>query len=307
MLNNKRGVQSLRSWRCSQSLIPSSEQGQRHTVAEIGEFQGEHQDTSYPQWWYLPEYLQTQLSLHPGVRPWQLSTTCQVQGGIHIQDQVSLAHPTRCEEMSSDGSWSEHISIIVRRASLLSGWIFSVFRDRSPEVMLQLFKSLVRPILEYCCLVWDPTKPGDIKAIENVQRCFTRRLDGMQNLDYWARLKVLNLMSLQRRRQRYMLIHVWKTIHGFVPDSANLVFHGCGRLGMRLKPPPFPYWAETRRANQYHSSFGPRAARLWNMLPAAVNSCGSLGRFKSSLGNYLTGFNDRPPVSSQRLSVTSKV
>ena len=198
--------------------------------------------------------------------------------------------------MSSDGSWSEHIAIIVRRASLLSGWIFSVFRDRSPEVMLQLFKSLVRPILEYCCLVWDPTKPGDIKAIENVQRCFTRRLDGMQNLDYWARLKVLNLMSLQRRRQRYMLIHVWKTIHGFVPDSANLVFHGCGRLGMRLKPPPFPYWAETRRANQYHSSFGPRAARLWNMLPAAVNSCGSLGQFKSSLGNYLTGFYDRPPV-----------
>ena len=199
-------------------------------------------------------------------------------------------------QMSSDGSWSKHIATIVRRASLLSGWIFSVFRDRSPEVMLQLFKSLVRPILEYCCLVWDPSKSGDIKSIENVQRCFTRRLDGMQNLDYWERLKVLNLMSLQRRRQRYMLIHVWKTIHGFVPNSANLVFQHSARLGMRLVPPVFPYRAETWRANQYHSSFGPRAAHLWNRLPAAVNSCGSLGQFKSSLGNYLTGFYDRPPV-----------
>eukprot|EP00116_Pleurobrachia_bachei_P002780 sb/3463042/ len=103
-------------------------------------------------------------------------------------------------------------------------------------------------------------------------------------------------MSLQRRRQRYMLIHVWKTIHGFVPNSANLVFQHSGRLGMRLVPPVFPYRAETWRANQYHSSFGPSAAHLWNRLPATVNSCGSLGQFKSSLGNYLTGFYDRPPV-----------
>ena len=93
-----------------------------------------------------------------------------------------------------------------RKASLLSGWIFSVFRDRSPEVMLQLFKALVRPILEYCCLVWNPSKTGDIQAIENVQRCFTRRLDGMQGLDYWGRFKSLKLMSLQRRRQRYTLM-----------------------------------------------------------------------------------------------------
>ena len=175
-------------------------------------------------------------------------------------------------------------------------FLFSVFRDRSPEVMLQLFKSLVRPILEYCCLVWNPAKAGDIKSIENVQRCFTRRLDGLRNHDYWERLKILDLMSLQRRRQRYMLIHVWKTIHGFVPNSANLVFQHRARLGMRLVPPAFPYRAETWRANQFHSSFGPRAAHLWNRLPAAVNSCESLGQFKSSLGNYLADFHDRPPV-----------
>ena len=103
-------------------------------------------------------------------------------------------------------------------------------------------------------------------------------------------------MSLQRRRQRYMLIHVWKTIQGFVPNSAKLVIQQHARLGMRIVPPPYPYRAETRRANQFHCSFGPRAAHLWNTLPAAVNSCVSLNQFKSSLGNYLTGFHDRPPV-----------
>ena len=199
-------------------------------------------------------------------------------------------------QMSSDGSWTRHISIIVRKASLLSGWIFSVFRDRSPEIMLQLFKSLVRPILEYCCLVWNPSKASDIKAIENVQRCFTRRLDGMQGHDYWGRLKLLNLMSLQRRRQRYMLIHVWKTIQGIVPNSANLVVQQHARLGVRIVPPPYPYRAESLRANQFHCSFGPRAAHLWNRLPAAVNLCATLGQLKSSLGKFLEGFHDRPPV-----------
>ena len=198
--------------------------------------------------------------------------------------------------LSADGSWSRHISGVVRRASLLSGWVFSVFSDRSPEVMLQLYKTMVRPILEYCCLVWCPSGVGDIRAIENVQRCFTRRLDGMKGLDYWARLRELSLMSLQRRRQRYLLIHVWKTYHELVPNSADLVFQLNPRLGVKIVPPPFPYWANPKRANQFYLSFGCRAARLWNQLPASVNSCVSLSGFKSELGKFLDTIDDCPPT-----------
>eukprot|EP00116_Pleurobrachia_bachei_P017277 sb/3477539/ len=51
----------------------------------------------------------------------------------------------------------------------------------------------------------------------------------------------LHLTLFQRRRQRYMLIHVWKTIQGFVPNSANLVIQQHARLGTRIVPPPYPY------------------------------------------------------------------
>ena len=97
---------------------------------------------------------------------------------------------------------------------MISGWIFCAFKSRSPEVLLTLYKALVRPILEYCCLVWYPTKIGDIQVVENVQRAFTRKIQGMKNLDYWQRLEALDLISLQRRRQRYELIHVWKITRG---------------------------------------------------------------------------------------------
>ena len=200
---------------------------------------------------------------------------------------------------SRNGPFSTHIALIVRRASLLAGWVFSVFRDRSPSVMLTLYKALIRPILEYCCLVWSPSSPGEIQAIENVQRCFTRRVSGMEGADYWERLRRLNLMSLQRRRQRYALIHVWKTYHNLVPDSTGMRkdFDNTGRLGVQLKnAPKYITKADTKRANQLFDSFGVQAYSLWNKLPVEVNSCSTLESFKSALGGFLSSFHDRPPV-----------
>eukprot|EP00116_Pleurobrachia_bachei_P004193 sb/3464455/ len=83
--------------------------------------------------------------------------------------------------LSADGTWTYHINDI--------------------EVLLTLYKALVRPILEYCCLVWSPTKVADIQALENVQRAFLRKIYGMNELTYWERLETLKIMSLQRRRQ----------------------------------------------------------------------------------------------------------
>ena len=82
--------------------------------------------------------------------------------------------------------------------------------------MIPLFKTLVLPILEYCSLLTLPYKKEDINKIEAIQRHFTAKIDGMQNLDYWERLKALNLYSLERRRERYTIIYVWKILEGLV-------------------------------------------------------------------------------------------
>ena len=42
---------------------------------------------------------------------------------------------------------------------------------------------------------------------------FTKHIDGMHNLSYAERLKSLNqIYSLQRRRDRYMAIYMWKIL-----------------------------------------------------------------------------------------------
>ena len=65
--------------------------------------------------------------------------------------------------------------------------------------MTILYKSLVRILLEYCCPLWDPVKVTEIQLLEGVQRAFTNRIGGLENMNYWEGLLHIKLMSLQRR------------------------------------------------------------------------------------------------------------
>lgn len=83
---------------------------------------------------------------------------------------------------------------MIKRATQLVGWIMQTFKSREKEVMLTLWKSLVLPHLDYCSQLWNP--------LEQIQRSFTRQINGLKNIDYWKRLKILKLYSLQRHRKK---------------------------------------------------------------------------------------------------------
>ena len=101
--------------------------------------------------------------------------------------------------INSEMDWDMHITKLCNNAKRISSWILNVFRNRSKQVMLSLYSSLVRSRLEYCCQVWDPYKVKHINALEQIQKIFTRKIDFMKDFDYWTRLKKLGIMSLQRR------------------------------------------------------------------------------------------------------------
>ena len=98
------------------------------------------------------------------------------------------------------------------------GWVLRVFQSLERTLMLTLLKSLVIPLIEYCCQLWNPWKTKDIQAIEAIQRTFTYKITEVQHLNYWERLHELKLYSLQRRRERYIIIHIWKITQHMVPN-----------------------------------------------------------------------------------------
>ena len=60
-------------------------------------------------------------------------------------------------------------SAAVLKANRILGMIKHKFTDRSPDTIMALYKSLVRPHLEYCCQMWNPHFSKDIKLIEGVR------------------------------------------------------------------------------------------------------------------------------------------
>ena len=82
----------------------------------------------------------------------------------------------------------------------------SVFGSREEEVMMTPYKSFVRSQLNYSSLLWHVQKIGDIEVIEGVQRAFKSRISAVSQFDYWERLRKLQLMSLQRLRERFIII-----------------------------------------------------------------------------------------------------
>ena len=89
-----------------------------------------------------------------------------------------------------------------------------MLRTFSSRDKLTLFKALVMSRLNYGCQLWSSYLNTHINLVEKVQRSFTRFISGMTGLSYPERLK---LYSLQCRRERYIIIYVWKILEGLVP------------------------------------------------------------------------------------------
>ena len=79
---------------------------------------------------------------------------------------------------------------------------------------MKLYKSLVRPHLEYCGIAWSPHYQRDVDKLERVQRRATKMIEGIGGMNYEDRLPELTLTTLEKRRISAGLIKVFKIVHG---------------------------------------------------------------------------------------------
>ena len=90
-----------------------------------------------------------------------------------------------------------------------------------------LYKALVRPLLEYCSVVWCPFYVKDVEVLERVQRRFTRFIPELRHLSYEDRLVHFRLQTLCTRRLQFDLTTVYKIIHGVINVEAGTFFILC--------------------------------------------------------------------------------
>ena len=197
----------------------------------------------------------------------------------------------------------DHIENVTKQCGRLIGMIFRTFTTRDVQSMLTLFKTLILPKIDYCSIAWAPNKICDIRAIERIQANFTKRIkiNGNNEIDYWDRLKELNLYSIQRRFERYTIIYMWKILHGLVVNPGIEFHNEESRNGIISKIPK--YTIELREG-----SFMVKGPKLFNSISKELrefpcinrnNSKYSILTFKKKLDKYLKTIPDQPNMAGE--------
>ena len=198
--------------------------------------------------------------------------------------------------MSSNCTFDFHVASVYKykRCSNLTGWILRTFTTRETITMRTLYKSLVLSRLDYASQLWSPHLLKSIYLIEKVQRSFTKHITGIKNKPYDERLKLLNLYSVQRRRDRYQIIYLWKIIEGLVPNLSAPIT--CTYSERRGRSCVVSHVNMGRLGTLSYNSFRWRSIRMFNKLPKyvhIVSSC-SIDGFKSQLDKHLRSIVDLP-------------
>jgi len=89
------------------------------------------------------------------------------------------------------------------------------FTRRSKEIIIPLYKSLVRSHLDYCVQAWRPHLIKDVQVLKKVQRRATRFIDECRGISYEDRLSMVSMTTMETRRFRADMIEVYNILRGF--------------------------------------------------------------------------------------------
>ena len=109
-------------------------------------------------------------------------------------------------------------------------------------------------------------------------------------MNYWDRPKHLDLYSLQRRRERYIVILVWKIYRGVIPNNINIIFQHSDRRGVTCLLPLGNSKYSTSINNMTFHSFSSTVAALYNAVPSEIKSIPTLTKFKAALDKLIASF-----------------
>ena len=107
-------------------------------------------------------------------------------------------------------AWNYHVNSTSSKANWILGLIRRTFEKNKVGIKVD-FGTLVLPILEYGCQVWNPYLIKHIKALESIRRRATRLICGADK-SCEERLSDLILMTLELRRKYLCLVQLYKII-----------------------------------------------------------------------------------------------
>ena len=142
----------------------------------------------------------------------------------------------------------------------------------------------------------ESTKTSDIQELESVQKTFIARIAGMRDIHYWDCLIHLSLMSLQRRRERFITLHMWKLLNNITSNDLNIQFVTRPRFGNLAIIPSARKNSTAANQSLFDNLFAVQGPNLWNAIPYHLNVIQDLQQFKDRLTKFMLSLSDKPPI-----------
>ena len=217
-------------------------------------------------------------------------------GDIHMLDVVTSEKELGVT-IDHQLKFSDHIENAVKKANRVLGCLARTFRHLNKETFLLLYKSLVRPHLEYASCVWCPHLKKNRDLIEQVQRRATRLVPETKGLPHNSRLIELQLPTLNYRRQRTDIIQTFKIIKRIDSVNQDCRCPQCPSERMFQKASGTTRGhsekLQTQRATGYrHHFFATRVVKMWNSLSDNTVQATTVNELKSRLRRDWRGHPD---------------
>ena len=167
-----------------------------------------------------------------------------------------------------------------QKAKKQLGVIYRHFHPADQGSIIQLYKSTVLPLLDYCSYVWAPYQTPYINMIEGFQKFAARLVTKQWNTSYNDLLAQLGwpLLSTRRKQQKQFLCHHILSGYSILPPSIFIPHPSTLRHSHHL-----PLYRPVTRSTAYSASFFPSVILLWNNLPLDTVLVTSQSAFKSQI------------------------
>ena len=155
---------------------------------------------------------------------------------------------------------------------------------RNNNLLLQVYKSYVQPRLDYGITLYGCSTQKNIDLIQRVQNHAARLITG--NFDYIncrgiELVKSLNLYTIRDRRDYFLTILMFKSIHGIAPTYlSDRVVMNFDVNGYDTRTSDMELYLPTLREEAYRNSFMYMGGKLWNDLPEFVQNSANIESFK---------------------------
>ena len=150
----------------------------------------------------------------------------------------------------------------------------------SPSQLLTIYKSQIRPSLEYCSHVWGGAPRSSLHLLDKVQSKAIRLINNPSLTKSLQSLSHHRLVAYLSIFYRYFHGHCSMEIKSIIPDPLKHV----RPTRSSTQSHPFQVIVSNPRTLSHKSSFIPRTCQLWNTLPStSFPESYNLSSFKSNI------------------------